>query len=291
MIYYAPPSTEQIRDAMTAGLLGCINTPEQARKVDPRWDIVADNGCFSNKWESSSWWSWLQRQPPARFAVCPDVVDLSGGDTHEASLELWELWAPRIVEIGHTPAFVLHQGATLESIPDAAVLFIGGSTEWKLSSAVWEIVAARRDSTWIHMGRVNTWRRLETAKMMGCHSADGTGITYQPETHLPEVLGWLNRSQSNPTLWDANVNDDRDISSHIDRLAKAKVEGDNPRPCIYPPCLRQVTGRAPTCSPNCRRRLSDWRSLAPDERERRFSAIQAKRIRAGLPPLEKEVHP
>lgn len=200
MIYYANPVTSA-RDLMDAHVLGCIDTPLQGNRIDPAWDTIADNGCFSARWDADGWWRWLAAHPPVRFAVCPDVVDLSGDDTHEPTVELWHQWAPRIRDLGHVPAFVMHQGATVDTIPeDAEVLFIGGSTEWKLSASVWDIVAAKRSRCWVHMGRVNSWRRFETAAAMGCKSVDGTFLTFGPDVNLPRLLTWLKRWEQQQRL-------------------------------------------------------------------------------------------
>jgi len=200
VIYYANP-TVGTTQFMDDGTLGCIDTPHQGNLLSPAWDVIADNGCFSDRWDADRWWRWLQRHPPVRFAVCPDVVDLDGDETHDPTVDLWNEWAPRIRQAGHVPAFVLHQGATLDTIPDAEVLFIGGSTEWKLSAAVWDIVTAVHHDRWVHMGRVNSWRRLETAAAMGCRSVDGTFLTFGPDVNLPRLLGWLKRWEANPMLW------------------------------------------------------------------------------------------
>ncbi len=83
-------------------------------------------------------------------------------------------------------------------MPDAApwddfdALFVGGSTEWKLSGSARELVRearARGKST--HMGRVNSLRRLRYAESIGCDSADGTYLIFGPDVNLPRLLGWL----------------------------------------------------------------------------------------------------
>ena len=55
-------------------------------------------------------------------------------------------------------------------------LFIGGATnEFKLGPEVEAIVAeGRQRGIWIHMGRVNSLRRLVYAASIGCDSIDGT---------------------------------------------------------------------------------------------------------------------
>ena len=44
---------------------------------------------------------------------------------------------------------------------------------------------------WVHMGRVNSQRRLRYAHAIGCDSVDGTYLTYAPDQNLRRLLGWL----------------------------------------------------------------------------------------------------
>lgn len=202
MIYYANPSTEAIRDEMARGRLGCIDTPLQGNRIDPAWDVIADNGCFSDQWDADRWWDWLQQHDPVRFAVCPDVVDLDGGETHWPTVDLWHEWAPRIRSLGHEPAFVLHRGATVDTIPSTAnVLFIGGDTEWKLGPEVASL-CVHMGGRWLHMGRVNSLRRFRTARTLGCDSVDGTHLTFAPDLELPKLLRWIDEQRVAPMLWE-----------------------------------------------------------------------------------------
>jgi hypothetical protein len=43
------------------------------------------------------------------------------------------------------------------------------------------------------MGRINSLRRLRYAAAIGCHSADGTCLTYAPQQKLPRLLSWLDQ--------------------------------------------------------------------------------------------------
>lgn len=207
MRYYANPCTEQVRDVMMAGVLGCITTPYQGNTVfSDEWDVIADNGCFSQKWTEAHWFRWLLDLPrTVRFAVCPDVFDPTGGECHEATVERWERFAPMMRRHGFTPAFVCQVGATASTVPDdAEVLFLGGTTEWKLGADAWAIVAEHRASRWIHMGRVNSKRRFDTARAMGCHSVDGTFLTFGPDVNLPRLTRWLTAAETSPMLWEAS---------------------------------------------------------------------------------------
>jgi hypothetical protein len=52
---------------------------------------------------------------------------------------------------------------------------------------------ARARGLTVHMGRVNSLRRLRYAAAIGCHSADGTCLTYAPQQNLPRLLSWLDQ--------------------------------------------------------------------------------------------------
>lgn len=189
---------------MSAGHIGCIVTPKQRNPFNPAWDVIADNGCFSAKWTEGDWLRWLGTVPATvRFAVCPDVYDPTGAPCHDATVDRWHQYAPLIREHGLTPAFVCQMGATPDNVPeDAPVLFIGGSTEFKLGPGADAIAARYRHDRWLHMGRVNSLKRFRVARSMGCHSADGTFLTFGPDTNLPKLLGWIRDQEQAPMLWE-----------------------------------------------------------------------------------------
>lgn len=68
---------------------------------------------------------------------------------------------------------------------------IGGSTSWKLSAAAAGIVnEAKHRGKWVHMGRVNSRRRVLYAKSIGCDSVDGTVLRFDP-ARITKVLEWV----------------------------------------------------------------------------------------------------
>ena len=216
MIYFANSSNsgasadtegQNVSDLIAAGRLGCITSPYDERPdgrpvVYDEWDVIADNGCFSGVWTHNHWFNWLLGVPRSvRFVVAPDVFDPDGGEAHQATLDRWHHYGPLIERHGFRPAFVCQVGATPDNLPDAPVLFLGGTTEWKLGPEAWAIVDRWKTERWVHMGRVNSQRRFRTARMMGCHSVDGTYLTYGPDTNLPKLLGWIEDQEREPTLW------------------------------------------------------------------------------------------
>lgn len=197
MMYFANPSTPAVRQAMTDGLLGCIVTPDQGNKLDPSWTWIADNGCFSEKWKAGKWLGFLAELRPhaasCLFAVVPDVVA-----DHGATLRRWVEWAPVVRALGFPLAFVLQDGATVDTVPwnDIEAVFIGGSTEFKLSTEARVIAAhARLRGLHVHMGRVNTQERLIYAAEF-CDSADGTYIAFGPDVNLPRMLRFLRTARA-----------------------------------------------------------------------------------------------
>lgn len=207
--YFGNPSGGAVAESMTAGLIGCIDTPAQGnlRPGDAEW--CADNGCFTagDRFDAESWFSWLRRQAPhagsCRFATAPDVV----GDA-AATLARSMPWLPKIRALGYPAALVAQDGLESLDIPWDAfdVLFIGGSTEWKLGLHARRIVAqARRRGKRVHMGRVNSLRRLRYEQAIGCDSADGTFLVFGPRTNLARLLGWLDalRVEGETSLFEA----------------------------------------------------------------------------------------
>ncbi len=203
MRYFANPSTQAVRDAMSAGLLDCIVTPKQGNRIpDSAW-YCADNGAYGQGYPGDdAWWRWLSALPAerCRFAVAPDVV----ADA-TATLERSAPWLPLIRSLGIPAAFVAQDG--LEDLPvpwdTFDVLFIGGSTAWKVGPHARQLVTeARAHGKTVHMGRVNSWQRIQYADAIGCDSADGTYITFGPDVNLPTVLRWLARINGQLSLFE-----------------------------------------------------------------------------------------
>lgn len=135
---------------------------------------------------------------PDKLVVLPDGVVI--GDAR-GTLEQFKAWALEIRELGYPVALVAQNGleTMLDEVPwDLVdVLFIGGSTEWKIGGHAQTCIAeARRRGKRTHMGRVNSYRRMKIAQDMGCDTADGTFLAFGPTKNLPRLLTWLNRLET-----------------------------------------------------------------------------------------------
>ena len=112
-------------------------------------------------------------------------------------------WLSRIRGLGFPVAYVAQDGLPESSVPwdDIDALFIGGSTEFKLGPVAADAVAeAKQRGKWVHMGRVNSRKRLRYAASIGCDSADGTYLVFAPEKNLSNMLRWLDEINGQPTL-------------------------------------------------------------------------------------------
>jgi len=186
---------------MRDGRLGYIDTPAQGNRRPEGVEWCADNGCFGKGYPGDEkWLGWLEKNAHAAadclFATAPDVV----GDA-EATLARSAPFLPLIREMGYPAALVAQDGLEDLDIPwgEFDVLFIGGSTEWKLGPAARHLIKQAKDrGKWVHMGRVNSQRRYRYAHEIGCDSVDGTYLTFGPDINLPKLLTWSRIEDQQP---------------------------------------------------------------------------------------------
>ena len=117
------------------------------------------------------------RGEQADFVVIPDLV-AEGERSFHYSLT----WLSRMAHVS-TPLLAVQDGMTPGSVraflaSDPRIgIFLGGSTEWKLSQIRdWGVFAAELGRHY-HVGRVNTGRRIRLCEEAGALSFDGTSAT------------------------------------------------------------------------------------------------------------------
>jgi hypothetical protein len=177
-------------------------TPRMGQQPPDGQPWAADNGRFNSPHEYSdeTYLAWLAKMPAETclFATAPDVVGNAG-----ATLAMSNPMLGPIRRAGYRPALVAQDG--LEHLtefipwPDFDCLFIGGTTAWKLGPAAAAIAAsAKQHGKWVHMGRVNSLKRMRYAESIGCDSADGTVLKHDPKRPVHE---WGPTVASQPSLW------------------------------------------------------------------------------------------
>lgn len=193
---YLTPYSTVVDSELRTGEIGLLITPQSHRPE--QYDVAdfgywaADNGCFTlgDRFVLDDYVAWLgsfdvDARRRCLFATAPDVV----GDW-EATLARSLPVLPLLRELGFPAALVVQDGATVDTIPwdELDAIFVGGSTEWKLSDAVGEILAeAGRLGKWTHMGRVNSIRRMREAGRLGAVSVDGTLLIFGPDANAPRI--------------------------------------------------------------------------------------------------------
>jgi hypothetical protein len=138
---------------------------------------ACDNDCFKQL-HRSAYLKMLRRvsdQPRLQWVVAPDVV----GDA-EKTIARFRLWLPTLRYYRLPVAFVAQDGQEDLPVPwnEIACLFIGGSTEWKLSPMAAALIReAHARGKWVHVGRVSTDNRIGHFDTLPVDSIDTTAAS------------------------------------------------------------------------------------------------------------------
>jgi len=200
LLLLATQAMPQMRDHAHPNL-GRLVTPRHFCSLPEHegWPWAADNDCFQGL-HPGAYFAMLDALVGARghclFVTVPDVV----ADA-QATAKLFEVWWRALARRGLPAALVAQDG--LEHLdrwlsivwPRIDALFIGGSTEWKLGPGAEALVREAKDrGKWVHMGRVNSARRIRYAASIGCDSIDGTKWVRRRDTYLDSGLELVRES-------------------------------------------------------------------------------------------------
>lgn len=193
MLYFCNPNplTGPLVDK---GLVGYITSPRSRDTIPPNVPWCADNAVFGGRYYGDNWYiEWIMQlrriRPWCHFVTAPDVVGSAA-----ATLTRSRPMLHRIRDLGFPVAYVAQDGIQQTDVPwgEFDVLFLGGTTVFKLGAE------ARRSARQalelgkkVHMGRVNTLKRMRYAKSIGVSSCDGTHLTFNPQLGVDELARWL----------------------------------------------------------------------------------------------------
>lgn len=157
---------------------------------------AVDNECFTlgDKFDSDRFIRALIRIMRCHgaggclFVVAPDVIENA-----VETLKQFSAWRKTIYSMGFSVALAAQDGLEHLEIPwcELDALFIGGSTQWKLSEATAEIVTeAKSRNKWVHMARVNSVYRASRFCSL-VDSVDGTAWAKHPTEYALQWQRWI----------------------------------------------------------------------------------------------------
>lgn len=141
-----------------------------------------DNGAYTayqqgKPWSAAAFVALVEKLGAgADFVAVPDIV--AGG---LGSLRLSEAWLPRLKGVGVPLLIPVQDGmvpADVRPLLGPRVgIFVGGSVPWKLATVRAWGALARELGVYLHVGKVNTARRIALCASAGADSFDGTSAT------------------------------------------------------------------------------------------------------------------
>lgn len=179
--------------------------------------LVSAAGClrsegFAYALDNGAWSAYTQGRPfdapafskalakmggGADWTVLPDIV--AGG---HPSLDLSLRWMRSVLDSSPRALLAVQNGMSPDDVrpflgPRVGI-FIGGDTAWKLSTLPAWCALGRELGCWVHVGRVNTARRILTCSASGATSFDGTSasrfaVTVKPLDFARRQLSLLHR--------------------------------------------------------------------------------------------------
>ena len=152
--------------------------------------LALDNGCYSG-FDERKFRKMLDGaksfQGHLMWIASPDVV----GDAR-ATNNLFQEWREALT--GFRVAYVGQDGAEDLDVPFNSFdcLFVGGSTDWKLSKSARDLIdTAKQLEKTVHVGRVNSEKRLRYCYRLGVDTVDGSGYFRYKWWYLAQMLFFM----------------------------------------------------------------------------------------------------
>jgi hypothetical protein len=160
--------------------------------------VLRTEGFAHYSLDNGAWWAFANKQPfdeaaflkayvlasSADFVVLPDIV--AGG---LRSLDFSLAWRDRLDRVCPQLLAVqdgMEAGDVSQFVGPELGIFVGGTTDWKEQTmAAWGRLA-RECGAYLHVGRVNSIRRIALCRAAGADSIDGSSVSRYAVT-LPKL--------------------------------------------------------------------------------------------------------
>jgi hypothetical protein len=202
MLYLSGARNPHNAEYIDSGEIGLLYTLASGYRLKGAAVWAMDNGCFANKYPGDDAYlraldSLEEHRDRCLFVAARDVV----GDA-DATLAFLPGASEAIRGKGWPVALVGQDGMEALDIPWGLCdwLFVGGSTEWKLGPGARLLVErAQAAGKKVHVGRVNSWKRYSIFAKLGCDTADGTLLAFNPPM-AQAVARWPERFRATKQL-------------------------------------------------------------------------------------------
>lgn len=182
MAYAAITGTKRNLKVIKEAGWGLIVAPVHRGRDFSGWHYALDNGAWTaytqhEPWDEQAFVELVEQYGvDADFVVAPDVV-CGGLDSLARSLS----WLPWLQERSHLVLLAVQNGMEPKDLcpyvgPNVG-LFVGGDATWKESSLPLWGQLARDRNCYLHVGRVNTRRRIRLCALAGADSIDGSSVS------------------------------------------------------------------------------------------------------------------
>lgn len=196
-IHYADAKPKVLLACQSSEFDGWKDDPFIGRLITPQFRgevhryTGVDNCAYTN-WEPKQFVETLlsirESAARVRWVASPDTV----GDW-EQTLYKFGAWGDVIRGLGFRVSYVLQDGQPENSVPwhDIRAVFLGGSTEYKLSDDAYSLCKIAKDrGKLVHVGRVNSLKRVSRFFDV-MDSFDGLSYSKFRNVKLPMVLKLL----------------------------------------------------------------------------------------------------
>jgi hypothetical protein len=178
--YASRTGTKRNLDALRNAGWGLMLSPADVLRTEGFENYALDNGAWTayqqkQQWDEAAFVDAVERfGKNARFIVAPDIV--AGGFESLARSFEWTYRLPGRVLVP------VQDGISVEDLDQSPLwdrigIFVGGTTDWKLRTLPYWGRFARRVGCYLHVGRVNSVRRIAYASACGADSFDGTSVS------------------------------------------------------------------------------------------------------------------
>jgi hypothetical protein len=196
-------ATRTLRALRAAGRgnVGQLLSPKASNRIIPGMHWAVDNGSYSG-FDAVQFAKLLSRregQPRCLWVAAPDRPCDA-----RRTLQLYRIWREYLNSRLWPIALVLQNGQESLELPwnELSAVFIGGNTAWKLSRAAADLASeAKGRGLSVHMGRVNSLRRLRAAANMGCDSVDGGCMSMFPDRWIALYSRYCYYIDSQPMMF------------------------------------------------------------------------------------------